>query len=44
MRAKKIRAEKREQKKKPKMPISGKSVFAIRNIIIKKSSKSKYKN
>ncbi|MDR3582952.1 MAG: hypothetical protein P4L62_01140 [Candidatus Pacebacteria bacterium] len=30
-------AEKRENKKKPKMPVSGKSVLKIREIIIKKT-------
>ena len=34
---KKIKAEKREIKKKPKMKISGKSVFALKNIISKKA-------
>jgi len=36
MRKKITRAEKRE-KKKPKMRVSGKSVFKIREIIIKKA-------
>ena len=30
-------AEKREEKNKPKMPVSGKSVLKIREIIIKKT-------
>jgi len=34
---KKTKAEKREKKKKPKMKISGKSVFVLRDIIVKKS-------
>jgi hypothetical protein len=34
---KKIKAEKREVKKKIKMKVSGKSVFKIRDIIVKKS-------
>jgi hypothetical protein len=34
---KKVKAEKREQKKKIKMRVSGKSVFKIRDIIVKKS-------
>jgi hypothetical protein len=36
---KKVKAEKREEKnrKKTKMSVSGKSVFAIQKIIIKKS-------
>lgn len=32
----KTKAEKRDKKKKPKMKISGKSVFKIKEIIIKK--------
>ena len=35
----KTRAEKREKKKKVKMLVSGKSVFGVQNIIIKKSQK-----
>lgn len=34
---KKVKAEKREIKKKTKMLVSGKSVFKIRDIIVKKS-------
>lgn len=37
---KKTKAEKREFKKKPKMPISGKSVFKLKEIIIKKAKKT----
>ncbi|MDO8529585.1 MAG: hypothetical protein Q7S18_02870 [bacterium] len=33
----KLKAVKREKKKKPKMPVSGKSVFVIQKIIIKKA-------
>jgi hypothetical protein len=36
---KSVKAEKRDKKKKPKMPISGKSVFKIKEIIIKKAKK-----
>lgn len=36
---KKVKAEKREVKKKPKMKVSGKSVFEIRDIIKKKKAK-----
>ncbi len=36
---KKTKAEKREFKKKPKMKVSGKSVFQIKEIIAKKSKK-----
>jgi len=36
MSKKKTKAEKREVKKKPKMPVSGKSVFKLKDIIIKK--------
>lgn len=35
----KVKAIKREKKKKPKMPVSGKSVFAIKEIIDKKVKK-----
>jgi hypothetical protein len=38
---KKIKAEKRDQKKKPKMPVSGKSVFKIKEIILKKAREAK---
>jgi hypothetical protein len=34
---KKMKAEKREEKKKLKMKVSGKSVFRIRDIIVKKA-------
>jgi hypothetical protein len=37
----KIKAVKREKKKKPKMRVSGKSVFVIKNIIKKKSRQKK---
>ena len=40
MKKSKIRAEKREVKKKPKMKVSGKSVFKLKEIIIKKSKKA----
>jgi hypothetical protein len=43
MRAKKIKAEKRESKNKIKMRVSGKSVFTIQNIIIEKAKKLKNK-
>ena len=33
----KTKAEKREIKKKPKMPVSGKKVFALKEIILKRS-------
>ena len=33
----KIKAEKRDEKKKPRMRVSGKSVFKIQEIIMKKS-------
>jgi len=32
----KTKSEKREEKKRKKMPISGKSVFRLREILIKK--------
>lgn len=32
--------EKREIKKKPKMPVSGKKVFALKEIIIKRGNKA----
>jgi len=35
---KKTKAEKRDKKKKPKMKISGKKVFGLKEIILKKSS------
>ncbi|GBE16789.1 hypothetical protein BMS3Abin15_00613 [bacterium BMS3Abin15] len=34
-----IKAEKREIKKKPKMKVSGKSVFKIKEIVVKKARK-----
>jgi hypothetical protein len=37
---KRTRAEKRDKKKKPKMPVSGKSVFLLEKIIQKKAKKS----
>lgn len=37
---KKLKAEKREAKKKPKMKISGRSVFGLKAIIIKKARKT----
>jgi len=37
--SKKIKAEKRDRKKKMKMAVSGKSVFNLKKIIIRKSSK-----
>jgi hypothetical protein len=40
----KLKAEKRERKKRPKMKVSGKSVFAIRQIILKKSERGKRGN
>lgn len=40
---KKIRAEKRDKKKRPKMPISGKSVFKIKEIIVKKAKEGNVK-
>jgi len=40
MKPKKTKAEKREVKKKPKMPVSGKKVFALREIIIKRRDKA----
>ena len=39
MKKTKIRAEKREAKKKTKMLVSGKSVFKLKEIIIKKAKK-----
>jgi hypothetical protein len=36
----KTKAEKREVKKKPKMPVSGKKVFALKDIILKRHSKA----
>lgn len=39
----KIKAEKREKKKKVKMLVSGKSVFKIQEIILKKSKQKKKK-
>jgi hypothetical protein len=38
MKTKKTKAEKREVKKKPKMPVSGKKVFALKEIIVKKAN------
>jgi hypothetical protein len=35
----KTKAEKREVKKKPRMAVSGKKVFALKEIIIKRSVK-----
>jgi hypothetical protein len=35
--SKKTKAEVRETKKKPKMKVSGKSVFKLKDIIVKKS-------
>ncbi len=35
---KKVKAEKREEKNKPRMKISGKSVFVLKKIIHKKDS------
>jgi hypothetical protein len=37
MKIKKVKAEKRETKKREKMHVSGKSVFKIKEIIVKKS-------
>jgi len=37
----KTKAEKREIKKKPRMPVSGKSVLKIQEIILNKAKKSK---
>jgi hypothetical protein len=37
----KIKAEKRDEKNKPKMKVSGKSVFKIQEIIIKKAKNKK---
>lgn len=39
MKHKKVKAEKRDDKNKPKMKVSGKSVFKIREIIVKKSKR-----
>ncbi len=39
MKPKKIKAEKREKKKKQKMAVFGKSVFGLQRIIIKKAKK-----
>jgi hypothetical protein len=36
---KKLKAEKREFKRKPKMKISGRSVFGLKEIIVKKAGK-----
>jgi hypothetical protein len=41
MKSKPTKAEKRETKKKPKMPVSGKSVLKIREIIFNKAKKFK---
>jgi hypothetical protein len=35
----KTKAEKRESKRKPKMSVSGKSVFRLKEIIVKKAGK-----
>jgi len=43
MKQSKIKAEKREKKKKVKMLVSGKSVFRVQNIIIKKAKKNEIK-
>ncbi len=43
MKSKKVKAEKREKKKKQKMTVSGKSVFGLQRIIIKKSKKTDLK-
>jgi hypothetical protein len=40
MKQAKTKAEKREKKKKPKMSISGKSVFKIKEIIVQKAKKA----
>jgi hypothetical protein len=37
---KKLKAEKRESKRKPKMKVSGKSVFGLKEIIVKKARKT----
>lgn len=37
---KKMKAQIREKKRKPKMKVSGKSVFVIKEIITKKAKKS----
>jgi len=39
MKKTKIKAEKREVKKKTKMLVSGKSVFKLKEIIVKKATK-----
>jgi hypothetical protein len=39
MKKSKIKAEKREEKKRIKMKVSGKSVFKLKEIILKKSGK-----
>lgn len=41
MKKKYLKAESREKKKKLKMKVSGKSVFEIREIIIKKAKRKK---
>lgn len=41
---KEIRAEKRDKKKKPKMPVSGRSVFKIRGIIEEKAKQKIRRN
>ncbi len=41
MKPKPTKAEKREAKKKPEMPVSGKSVLKIKEIILNKAKKSK---
>lgn len=43
MKQKKLKAERREIKKKPKMKVSGKSVFKIREIVLKKAKKNRAK-
>jgi hypothetical protein len=43
MKKTKIKAEKRDEKKKPRMKVSGKSVFKIKEIIIKKSQNKNVK-
>jgi hypothetical protein len=40
MKPKPTKAEKREVKKKPKMPVSGKKVFALKEIIVKRGTKA----
>ena len=44
MGTKKTKAEKREEKKKPKMEVSGKSVLKLKRIINKKSEKRQLTN